>query len=273
MTKDARDQHDEAVSASDEAKSAIRKHKDRLGKLERSIFRRWRSQAIEATRELLHEATCDLTAAESRLVASMIETEFNLGAKQLAAYGMVVRAYEDLSRCSVAWDITGTAVVDRVATRSIASTAVVRKRIHLDFHPDPVLRTRFRIPRFQNANGEDILLFPGLLLADNRQGNFALIALADVIIKSETTTFVEAESVPADAEVAGSTWLKTNKDGSPDRRFAKNRQLPLCSYAELWFTSSTGLREAFMFSSRQKTQAFAEAVRELVRVIESGDVD
>lgn len=54
--------------------------------------------------------------------------------------------------------------------------------------------------------------------------------------------FIEDETVPADAEVVGTTWQYVNKQGGPDRRFANNSQLPVVRYGELSLTSSTGLK-------------------------------
>ncbi len=58
------------------------------------------------------------------------------------------------------------------------------------------------------------------------------------------------------------TWKKCNKDGSPDRRFANNYQIPIAGYGEITFSSRNGLHEQYMFSSAGKAQRFAEALAE-----------
>jgi hypothetical protein len=60
--------------------------------------------------------------------------------------------------------------------------------------------------------------------------------------------------------VVGQTWAKANKDGSPDRRFNNNYQIPIAKYGVLWFQSPTGLLEAYMISDYAKTESFALAV-------------
>jgi hypothetical protein len=50
-----------------------------------------------------------------------------------------------------------------------------------------------------------------------------------------------------------------NKDGSPDRRFSNNFQIPLAEYGVAYFTTDTGLREEFMVSNFQRAEAFADA--------------
>ena len=43
--------------------------------------------------------------------------------------------------------------------------------------------------------------------------------------------YIESEKKPPkDARVVGSTWQHANKDGSPDKRFSKNKKTPVCLY-------------------------------------------
>ena len=51
-----------------------------------------------------------------------------------------------------------------------------------------------------------------------------------ISILSTTVSFVEDEHLTNDAEVLRYTWRYVNKDGSPDRRFNGNSQLPVCKY-------------------------------------------
>ena len=70
--------------------------------------------------------------------------------------------------------------------------------------------------------------------------------------------FHEDEHVPADARVVGHTWLKANKDNTPDRRFRDNRQIPVALYGWLEFRSG-GLHEAYMVSNADAAAEFATA--------------
>lgn len=51
-----------------------------------------------------------------------------------------------------------------------------------------------------------------------------------------------------DAEQMGSTWEKVNKDGSPDLRFAGNREIPIMKYGEVRMQSQSGLNVWLMCS-------------------------
>lgn len=57
-------------------------------------------------------------------------------------------------------------------------------------------------------------------------------------ILSTTVNFIESEAVPRDAEVIRHTWKYVNKDGSPDRRYSGNRQIPVCRYGVIRISGS-----------------------------------
>ena len=52
-------------------------------------------------------------------------------------------------------------------------------------------------------------------------------------IRTGTTNFVETDPVPKDATIVRYTWQFVNKDGSADRRYANNCQLPVCQYGRI----------------------------------------
>jgi hypothetical protein len=82
----------------------------------------------------------------------------------------------------------------------------------------------------------------------------------------DTVAFHEDGSVPSDSRVVGHTWLKANKDGSPDRRFADNYQIPIAEYG-LRITSGTGLNEEYMVSGASVALQFAKAWTEFATKI------
>ena len=74
-------------------------------------------------------------------------------------------------------------------------------------------------------------------------------------------------SAPRDAVVVGQTWKHPNKNGGPDRRFANNRQLPICLYESIYLRSPNGLNELLQVSSRGHAQHLSAAAQRLVTTI------
>jgi hypothetical protein len=94
-------------------------------------------------------------------------------------------------------------------------------------------------------------------------GSAGAVGYEQLRLAVAATRFIEEEGVPADAEVAGSTWKYVNKSGGPDRRFKDNRQLPVLVYGELRFGSSTGLNEVVHVSNRKAAEHFASGLQVL----------
>lgn len=52
-------------------------------------------------------------------------------------------------------------------------------------------------------------------------------------IRTGTTSFIETGPVPKDAIITRYTWQYVNKNGSADKRYSNNRQLPVCQYGRI----------------------------------------
>ena len=60
----------------------------------------------------------------------------------------------------------------------------------------------------------------------------------------------------SDSKNIGYTWKYCNKNGSPDRRYSNNYQIPIQQYGEIAISSSEGLNEEFMISNSDATNLF-----------------
>jgi DNA-directed RNA polymerase subunit RPC12/RpoP len=122
-----------------------------------------------------------------------------------------------------------------------------------------LIRWEQEVPHLQNANGGDIFLYPGFILYRASRTAFSVIAFHDVKLMAAAVKFHEEDGVPSDSKVIGQTWAKTNKDGSRDKRFADNYQIPIALYGELTLRSETGLWEEFQFSNPERLERFVRA--------------
>jgi hypothetical protein len=146
---------------------------------------------------------------------------------------------------------------DTYATRSAAGTTITRTRVNLDSRQLDVVTSTWVPFRFSNANGADLYFYPGFIVAYESDAQFALIDWKDVAISVHRQRFVEEEEPPHDAPRVGETWQYVNKNGTPDRRFANNRQLPILEYGQITLTTSNGLHEAYHLSNPDRAEQLA----------------
>jgi hypothetical protein len=89
--------------------------------------------------------------------------------------------------------------------------------------------------------------------------NVGALNYSDVNMNFGTTYFVETDAVPKDAHIVGQTWLKVNKNGTPDKRFKNNRQIPVCEYGKVLINSGTGLNIELMCSNSDTVKKMQES--------------
>jgi hypothetical protein len=101
------------------------------------------------------------------------------------------------------------------------------------------------------------------------QKKFGLIDIRELEFSFEEQRFIEPRTVPKDANVIDYTWAKVNKNGTRDKRFKDNYQIPICQFGQIELSSNTGLNEEYCFSSFDKVKKFADAFTEYQSIIKS----
>ena len=208
----------------------------------------------------------------ANLEATPVRVDFDMDSEVGAPQRRMQEAFERILACRSRWSILHTQMIDRVKARSAAGTIVNRRPASMGRGADPLVATGDPPLAVEVQNGAATAYFyPGFVLVARRDGgDFALVDLADLEVRGGSMRFNETEGVPADAQVVGASWAKSNKDGSRDRRFADNSQIPVALYGELHLRGPGGLHESFMTSKVEPCEAFAGAVRELRQVLASG---
>lgn len=217
--------------------------------------------SIPATRAAFEEAEDEALKVAAAIMATEIKVEIDLDDHAWSAWAEVRKTFDRLSQVAKLWDVTSSVAVDRFRTRSVAHETVTRTPVGLRTIIDSIVATAGGGHRFENANGGDLDIFPGfMLIRDKASSDYALIDLRDLTVETYGCRFIERETVPPDAEIVGQAWHKSNKDGSPDRRFSENFQIPIALYGELRFKTRNGVEEAYNASHCGSVLAFGNAI-------------
>ena len=173
--------------------------------------------------------------------------------------------YRELTTCLKIWDLISSSSQNSRITRSNADTAVQRQQITFGSNNINIIQSRFKPLYFANANGGDLYFYPGFIFYYENDSRFALIDLRDLDMTLINLQFTEQEAVPADATIVKQTWAKSNADGSPDRRFKNNYQIPVCQYGRIDLKTNNGLNESYMFSNYEKSRSFANTLHQYLQ--------
>lgn len=224
------------------------------------LFRRLFKKTFERRREAFETETARVAELEEQLKLSTISTQIELEHEQADLYFRLRDQFAALTECAAVWDIKTRQATDQFHERTTATTRLGRERVVFELGHCDLIAWDQKVPHLRNAKGGDIYLFPGFILYRAAKEAFSLIEYQDVTGTATNVAFQEEEGVPADSPVIGQTWAKANKDGSRDRRFAQNYQIPVVQYGAVKFKSENGLWEEFEFSNLQKLLHFIIAL-------------
>jgi len=210
-------------------------------------------EAIKQTNEQIEASYVDL------------QVDFDLELKQ--RYDILVSSFINLAKSQKIWDVTSAHYEDRTITRSSASTVVSRTDVRFGLKSIPEFKSDIKALYFQNANGADLYIYPSFIVMYSRSKEFAIIGLDEISLQQHAVRFTETQGVPADSKTIDMTWAKVNKDGSRDKRFTGNYQIPVVRYGEIKLRTVTGVNEEYEFSNYEATEAFANAFTEYQRSV------
>lgn len=77
-----------------------------------------------------------------------------------------------------------------------------------------------------------ILFIPSGILV-KKGSKYVAYSYEQINLYASTTNFIEHGSIARDAEVVRRTWQYVNKNGTADKRYNNNKQLPVCLYGTL----------------------------------------
>ncbi|KFC19313.1 DUF4236 domain-containing protein [Chryseobacterium sp. FH1] len=181
-------------------------------------------------------------------------------------FDRLYNAFKNLSSSHRIWDITGAHYHNRVATRSSASKLVNRRDVKFGLRSLPIIQSNYEALYFQNINGADLYLYPTFVLMYTNDQNFAIVGIDELSLTFSSVSFTETSTVPRDSKVTSKTWAKVNKNGTPDKRFKNNYQIPVVRYGRLRFSNSTGVNEEYQISHYEAGEEFGKAFEEYRRV-------
>ncbi len=201
---------------------------------------------------------------------SFVQLDVEFDEELKIKYESIYNKFKDLLNCQKIWDITRAEEQDRVTTRSAASTRIARKQVQFDFKELDDVKYKDKAIYFKNANGADLYFYPTFIVMKGEK-DFGVIGLKEIKFEFSNTNFIEEEKVQDDTEIVDYTWLKVNKNGTPDKRFKDNRQIPIVKYGTITLHTETGVNEEYQFSNYEVSRLFAEEFLNFQNFVKEAD--
>lgn len=193
---------------------------------------------------------------QNKIEKSYVELDVEFEDEIQAEYENMVLAFKNLTKSQKIWDVTSSHFQDTNITRSAASTLIEKREVQFGIKSLPYIKTRFEVLWLKNANGADLYIYPNFIIMHSSASQFAIIGLNEINFFHSYSRFIETGTIPSDTKIIDKTWAKVNKNGSPDKRFKGNYQIPIVQYGEISLSTNTGLNERYHFSNYEFTQKF-----------------
>lgn len=188
-----------------------------------------------------------------------LEYSFEDDTKEL--YEKQINTWLILNKNCKVWQITHEASVNNKKINAGASRHINRTFFKLTRSTPFYIKTNIT-PIVFRLRKETLYMLPDKILII-RKNKVGALSYKNLNIKFNETRFIESEYVAKDAKVVDHTWQYVNKNGSPDKRFKNNRQLPICLYGVIYLTSPEGLNVELQVSSLTITNEFEDALNKL----------
>jgi hypothetical protein len=232
------------------------------------LFKRLFKAAFARRKQEADVISVKVAELQEQLRLTVVAAHIDVEGEQAEPYFRMRDRFAALCECAAIWDIKTHQATDKFHQRTIADIQVTRQRVVLSLDSCDLINWEQKVPHLRNAIAGDIYLYPGFILYRAAKEAFSVLEYHDMSVKTALVSFNEQEGVPRDSKVIGQTWARANKDGSPDRRFKSNYQIPIVSYAVATFKSASGLWEEFHFSNPERLFEFAKSLTAFVSSFE-----
>lgn len=158
-----------------------------------------------------------------------VEYTFESGEDSYKAYKEL---WMKLNKNRKVWEITSAVNNTDTKYSSGASRTIERNQVHFNEKKIPYLCVNNQKILTLKLRKKEVLFLPDkLLIIQGKQ--IAVVNYSNLSIKLSERNCVEHDGVASDSKVVDHTWKYLNKNGTPDKRFSDNRQLPVCLYGKI----------------------------------------
>ncbi len=178
-----------------------------------------------------------------------IEVNYHLTEKQKELYNKAVSEIRKVKQSRRVYWIKSSSKVRETRYTAGAGTSIDAHYCRILSTPPFPFTTNIKILSVQLKN-DSVSFFPDRIVII-QDGCIATASYDQLKCAYSSIEYIENENdAPSDTRVLDMTWKYVNRDGSRDRRFKNNCQLPVCAYGELWLTAGKTLNLVLNFSNR-----------------------
>jgi len=209
-------------------------------------------------KEDINNQKATIIELEEEVEKSYVSLDIEFSDEMETEYIELIDSFNLLSQSEKIWDVTGAYQEDTRKTRSAAGTSIKKNDTSVGLTQLPDIKSKYEAMYFNNLNGPDVYIYPNFVIMYENEGKFAVIDYDELDIYFRKTRFIETGKIPQDSKIIDKTWAKVNKNGTPDKRFKGNYEIPIVAYGDIIMRTNTGMNENWQFSNYESFAEFGE---------------
>lgn len=186
-----------------------------------------------------------------------IKIEYELDNELKSTFQEYVTSWNYLTKSHYIWQIVQMAGIKNLKKNAGAENAVERKNMKIKVGVPWYLKSNLKFPILKFRK-ETLILLPDKVLLVHKW-HAGAVSQKNVNIFFDTAKMIEDEYRPLDSELIQHQWLHVNKDGSRDKRYVDNKQLPVYKYGKIDISSPEGIKESFLVSNEKLSSKLKES--------------
>lgn len=247
-----------------EARESLHRRLARTSKFPLALVLGWRRNILRRRHELLDK---ELHALVERYNQSHVAIRFRFGHRVRTTCESLVLAHKHVCMCSKIWSVAP----DRLGTPGavLHGGSLSRRAASAHFILPEQIAAGWPALALRNDEAAGLDIFPGFILVRTgaQPGRSQVVHLLDAHIEARDVMVAEQEAPPTDATVATYTWVRTTKDGAPDRRYSDNPRIPVVRYGMLHIEAPGTAPMHLLTSIPDAAAAFAGAFASVQQAI------
>ena len=176
-----------------------------------------------------------------------VKVNYRLTEAQTISYNHAIIDLKKVSKSKAIYWIKSRSKVKESRYTAGASRVIERDACRIVSTPPFPFETNINILSVQSKN-KSVSFFPDKIIII-QDGCISLASYEELKCEYNDISYALNGSVPSDAIILERTWQYANNDGSRDRRFRNNWQVPVCAFGELQITSGERLNLLLYFSN------------------------
>lgn len=168
----------------------------------------------------------------------------------------LLESYKALRNSDQIWLVLRSYATQRIEKRTPASIDRVRREVVIEQKNIPFIINE-QCVYLPGIDGYSFYIYESCVIICG-YSELQMVSYTAVSSGIERIEYVEEDKIPADTKILRYTFEKANLDGTMDKRFRENRQIPIVSYA-LFTIGYGGKNSKYLISNEKCAMRFYEA--------------